>query len=183
MKRVIISILAVCAAGIFSVSANAQILSGSQQNEKTQKPATLFTSDIATVQKGDNLFSLSVGVMNFNYMPPFVGLSYERVLFQFNENLCLGAGLMVGMTGVEEYYGYGVYALGNLHFSAVKNLDLFTGLDLGTVITEDGFGRGLYGSTVYPVHIGASYYFTNFLGATIRLGGWGGLSVGLTAKF
>ena len=185
MKTTIVkTILCVIAVGLISIQSNAQALSGSKKSEARPAPVKQYTPDFTVVKAGDNLINVTLGVIDFRYMPPFVAASYERGIYQINDNLCLGVGATVGLTGVDKVYGLGLYALGNIHFTAVKNLDLYAGLDLGGTIPLDKHGVGtLFKKLVYPGHIGASYYFTKGFGATVRIGGWGAVNVGLAAKF
>ena len=181
----LLSVICILAAGMLSINANAQALAGTEKSGGSTRPAKNYSQDWTVLQKGDNLANVTVGILDFDYIPPFTAISYEKIVYEFNENLCLGVGGTIGLTGFSDSYGLGIYALGNLHITMIENLDVFTGLDLGKTIDISEFpGHGsILGALVKPVHIGASYFFSNKFAATVRLGGWGGLSLGIATKF
>lgn len=185
MKKTV-KLFSVVLLGIISFNARAQLTSGGQKSEQsTQKPAKVFSSEWLVIQKGDNLVNATIGILDFDYVPPFAAVSYERVFHKFNDNLFLGAGATLGLTGVagaEGSMGVGLYALGNLHFTLLKNWDFYTGLDLGYTFSKYSLLSKLYGGLVYPAHVGASYFFSKNFAATVRFGGWGGVNIGLAAK-
>lgn len=182
MKKTV-KLFSVVLFGIISFNARAQLTSGGQKSEQsTQKPAKVFSSEWLVIQKGDNLVNATIGILDFDYVPPFAAVSYERVFHKFNDNLFFGAGATLGLTsvaGAEGSMGVGLYALGNLHFTLLKNWDFYTGLDLGYTFSK--YSKS-YGRLVNPVHTGASYFFSKNFAATVRLGGWGLFSIGLAAK-
>ena len=181
MKRKCIALaLCILVAAMASLSMEAQTLSGESAGVANKN----YIANLSVLHKGDNLVNLTVGVINFDYVPPFTAVSYERMVWQINDNLCGGVGATCGLSGVEGCLGLGLYALANLHFTLVKNLDIYTGLDLGGIIPLDEYGiTKMLKKTVKPVHIGANYFFSKNFAATIRVGGWGVISVGFAGKF
>lgn len=97
-------------------------------------------------------------------------------LIDRNDAISIGAQLNLfnWNDGVESHISYNIASRCNYHYEFIDYLDTYAGFQIG--IISGGFAFGL--------NIGARYYFSDYLAATIEYGGcsYNGISVGVSYK-
>ena len=145
-----------------------------------QKPA---------LQKGSNVIDAGIGFSSgiSNISIPPIAVSYEHIFVTFggNDQWGVGAGAFGEVLSQKSfgsnYFGGGISAQGNMHFSPVANLDIYAGLNTGYVkVITDGISVG---STSVGEQIGVRYFFKDGLGAFLQVGGFGTINLGISFKF
>lgn len=136
--------------------------------------------------KGSSVISAGLGfVSSFsNIAVPPIYAQYEYVVTEFGEKWCVGVGAMGGYFAQRgasgTISGGGIDAMGNIHYSPIRQLDIYGGLFVGFITATVGGIKA--NSTDWGAVIGASYFFSDTFGLNLQIGGLGSLNVGISFR-
>ncbi len=163
--------------------------------------ATVVGASAQSFEKGDNVVSATVGLVSDYGLP--ISLTYERGIYDINDDMAIGVGATVGYgfdsestniggTGGKWKYSNVLLGVnGNYHYTGVDKWDFFGGLLLGYDIASakwDGDYDAPVSATsnefVLGLNVGARYYFSESFAATATAGfGISSVSIGVAYKF
>lgn len=136
--------------------------------------------------KGSSVVSVGLGfISSFSNIavPPIYG-QYEYMVAEFGGKWGVGVGAMGGyfaQKGISSTFNCGgIDALGDIHFSPIPQLDLYSGLYVGFVSASSSNTR-VNGTDWGPI-IGARYFFSDTFGLDLQIGGLGTLNVGVAFR-